>query len=306
MAGYQYLTSNGNSTRQSGQIELRRRLHSGFTALVQYTYSKSLDDVASLGGGGAVLGSSASAQNTTAANPTNSGESGQQGSGQGSGQSSGQASGQSSGAGAGQTGTAVASTPAAIAQNWLNLRSERALSNFDQRHLLSVQMQYTTGMGLGGGTLLSGWRGALLKEWTLATQITVGSGLPLTPVYPVAVPGTGFTGIIRPEYTGAPLYSAPAGLHLNPAAYAAPTVGEWGNAGRNSITGPGQFALDVSMGRTFRLKDRFNLDLRIDSTNALNHVTFTSWNTTLNNAQFGLPVAANAMRSVQTVLRVRF
>lgn len=60
------------------------------------------------------------------------------------------------------------------------------------------------------------------------------------------------------------------------------------------------------MGRTFRLKDRFNLDLRIDSTNALNHVTFTSWNTTLNNAQFGLPVAANAMRSVQTVLRVRF
>jgi hypothetical protein len=167
-------------------------------------------------------------------------------------------------------------------------------------------MQYTTGMGLGGGTLLSGWRGALLKEWTLATQITVGSGLPLTPIYPVAVPGTGFTNIIRPEYTGAPLYQAPAGLHLNPAAYVTPGAGEWGNAGRNSIIGPGQFALDVSMGRTFRLKDRFNLDLQIYSTNALNHVTFTSWNTTLNNAQFGLPVAANAMRSVQTVLRVRF
>jgi hypothetical protein len=276
-------------------------LHSGFTALAQYTFSKSLDDVASLGGAGAVLGSAAYAQNPTAANPTGS-------SGQSSGQGSGTGSWQSSSHGLGPAGgsTTAAATPAAIAQNWLNLRAERALSDFDQRHLLSVQMQYTTGMGLGGGTLLSGWRGTLLKEWTFATQITAGSGLPLTPVYSAAVPGTGFTGIIRPEYTGAPLYQTAAGLHLNPAAYAVPAAGEWGSAGRNSITGPAQFALDVSMGRTFRLKDRFNLDLRIDSTNALNHVTFTSWNTTLNNAQFGLPVSANAMRSLQTVLRVRF
>ncbi len=39
------------------------------------------------------------------------------------------------------------------------------------------------GMGLGGGTLLGGWQGGLFKDWTLATQITAGSGLPLTPVY---------------------------------------------------------------------------------------------------------------------------
>ena len=64
----------------------------------------------------------------------------------------------------------------AIAQNWLDLSAERGLSTFDQRHLLNVQMQYTTGMGFGGGTLLSGWRGALFKEWTVATQITAGSG----------------------------------------------------------------------------------------------------------------------------------
>ena len=55
-----------------------------------------------------------------------------------------------------------------IAQNWLDLSAERGLSNFDQRHLLAFQMQYTTGQGIGGGTLLSGWRGALFKEWTAA------------------------------------------------------------------------------------------------------------------------------------------
>ena len=247
--GFAYLTSNGNSTREAGQIQLRRRLHNGFTSTLQYTYAKSIDDSA-LGGrnqGGSV-----------------------------------------------------------IAQNWLDLSAERALSNFDQRHLLNLQLQYTTGMGLGGGALASGWKGALLKEWTMLTQITAGSGLPLTPLYLSAVGGTGVTGSIRPDYTGAPLYAAPAGLFLNPAAYTAPAPGQWGNAGRNSITGPSQFTLNASLGRTFRWKDRFHIDLRFDAINALNHVSFTSWNTTITSTQFGVPVAANAMRTIQTSLRLRF
>jgi hypothetical protein len=60
------------------------------------------------------------------------------------------------------------------------------------------------------------------------------------------------------------------------------------------------------MGRTFRLNSRFNLDFRIDSTNFLNHATFTSWYTTITSPQFGLPAGANAMRSLQTSLRLRF
>ena len=251
-AGFAYLVSGGNSTRQAGQIQLRRRLRAGFTATAQYTFSKSIDDDAALGGQGG--------------------------------------------------------TPPrlSIAQNWLDLAAERALSNFDQRHLLNLQMQYTTGMGLGGGALMSGWKAALLQQWTVATQITAGSGLPQTPVYLAPVQGTGVTGTIRPDYTGAALYRAPAGLYLNPAAYAAPASGQWGDAGRNSITGPAQFSLNASLARSFRLNDRFNLDLRVDATNALNHVAYTAWNTTINSAQFGLPAAANAMRSLQTTWRVRF
>jgi hypothetical protein len=248
-SGFIYLTSNGNSTRESGQLQLRRRLHNGLTASLQYTYSKSIDDSA-LGGRG--------------------------------------------------QGSYV------IAQNWLDLSAERGLSTFDQRHLLNLQMQYSTGTGLGGGTLLSGWRGALFKQWTVTSQIIAGSGLPLTPVYLTPVNGTGVTGSIRPDYTGAALYSAPSGLFLNPAAYAVPAPGQWGDAGRDSITGPSQFSLNASLGRTFRMSDRFNLDLRVDSTNALNHVVYSTWNTTVTSAQFGLPTSANAMRSLQTTLRLRF
>jgi len=287
-SGFYYVTSNGNSSREAGQIQLRRRLHNGLTAAFQYTYAKAIDDDALLGGGGPVGPSS----------------------GQGSPNPGG---GNPGGPAAAGSSAAAGAAQAAIAQNWLNLAAERARSNFDQRHALSFQMQYTTGMGLHGGTLLSGWRGALFKQWTFLTMLTAGTGLPLTPVYPVPVSGTGITGPVRPEYSGASLYAAPAGRGLNPAAVEAPPPGEWGNAGRNSITGPAQFSLNGGLQRTFPMSDRLSLDVRVDATNALNHVTFASWNTTyygnqnntLNN-QFGVPTVANAMRSVQTTVRLRF
>ena len=153
---------------------------------------------------------------------------------------------------------------------------------------------------------MDGWRGALFKDWTFAAIISAGSGLPLNPIYVTAVRGTGVTGSIRPQYTGAPAYAAPEGFFLNPSAYAAPPPGQWGNAGRNSITGPAQFTLDASMGRAFPFRDHGSIDLRFDATNALNHVTFPSWNTTVTSAQFGLPNPANAMRTIRANLRVRF
>lgn len=247
--GFSYLTSNGNSIRHAGDLEIRRRLRNGLSAAVHYTWSKSIDNAA-LGGrnqGGALT-----------------------------------------------------------AQDWLDLSAERALSNFDQRHLVTLTTQYTTGMGLGGGTLLGGWRGRAFKEWTVTNRITAGSGLPLTPLYFATVQGTGVVGSLRPDYTGAPLYSAPPGLFLNPAAFAPPAAGHWGNAGRDSITGPSQFNFNASLGRTFRAGDRWSIDFRVDAANALNHPVFSGWNTLTNSSQFGLPLAANPMRSLQTTIRARF
>ena len=244
-AGYTYMTSNGNSTRDSGTLQLRRRMHNGFAASAQYTFSHSLDDAA-LGGS------------------------------------------------------------AVVAQNWLNLSAERGPSSFDQRHAVSATAQYTSGMGLGGGTLLSGWVGTLVKGWTFVVTPQAGTGLPETPIYSQVVQGTGVIGI-RPDATGASVYSPVSGRNLNPAAYAAPPAGQWGNAGRDSIVGPPQFSLNASMQRSFNPKGAFNsFDFSFNATNALNHVTFPSWNTTITSAQFGLPMSTNAMRVLQASLRVRF
>jgi hypothetical protein len=283
-AGFTYRTSNGNSTRESGNIQLRRRLRSGFTATLTYTYSKSIDDDAVVGGAGGI-GAGATVQN-------------------------------------GSNGV--------IAQNWLNLRGERGLSSFDQRNLLNANLQYTTGMGLGGRSLMSGWKGAAYKEWTLSTTIVTGSGTPETPTYAATLPGATCSNCLRPIVNGASIYSAPAGKHLNAAAYNSLATGQFGNARVDSITGPNQFSLNGTMARTFRLHDRFNLDARVDATNLLNHVVYSGWYTTLNpppcvpvsgqtactatsqplgptlNPLFGTPTNANGMRTLQITMRLRF
>src|SRR5262249_50042399 len=154
-AGVVYLTSNGHSDRETGQVQLRRRLRNGFTAMVQYALSKASDDAGAF--------------------------------------------------------TGVSLTGSAIAQDWQHLEGEWGPSNFDQRHLLTMQVQYTSGIGVAGGALIEGKRAALLKGWTVTSQLTAGSGLPLTPVYLTSVAGTGVTGTIRADRTDASLDATPAG-----------------------------------------------------------------------------------------------
>ena len=199
------------------------------------------------------------------------------------------------GGGTGGGGAAV------VAQDWLHLNEERGLSPFDQRHNLNVQAQYSTGVGAHGGALMSGWRGAIFKGWTILSSVTLGTGLPETPLYIMPAGTTGVTGTVRAEYLGGPVYDTSNGAHFNVNSFGAPPTGFWGNAGRNSLTGPNQFVMNATMSRDF---ERFNL--RIDSTNPLNHVTYSPWNNVVNSGQFGLPSSANPMRSISATLRWRF
>jgi hypothetical protein len=193
----------------------------------------------------------------------------------------------------------------AIAQDWRNLDAETAPSNFDQRHQLQATVQFTTGMGLAGGTLLDGWKGKLYKGWTLTGQLTTGSGLPLTPVTIAPVGTTGVTGNVRPSLTGASV-DAPAGYYLNPAAYTTPAPGQWGDVGRNSVTGPLQFTFNAGITRTFQVSERVSFDWRLDATNVLNRVTYTGVSAVLGGQSFGLPASTNTPRKIQSTMRLRF
>lgn len=201
--------------------------------------------------------------------------------------------------------TVIKPSSLAIAQDWTDLPAERGPSAFDQRHLVSVQFQYTSGVGVTGGTLVDSVWGTLFKDWTIGSQLTAGSGLPFTPVSFAAVTGTGFVGV-RPRLTGMPSEPAPAGAYANSAAYTTPLPGTWGDAGRNSIRGPAQFALDASLSRVIRLRRRMSLEGRVAATNVLNRVTFATIDTVVTSPQFGHPTVANAMRRLQVTVRLRF
>jgi len=177
--------------------------------------------------------------------------------------------------------------------------------------VLSVTAQYTTGMGLGGHTMLSGWRGVLYKDWTVQGALSAATGTPLTPIYFVQVPGTAYSDVIRANYNGGPIHQSSSSAndqktYLNVGAFSAP-INSWGTARRNSIEGPNQFGLDASMARTFKLHDRYSLETHFDATNVLNRVSYSSWDTTINNPTlFGSPVAPKNMRKITASFRVRY
>ncbi len=195
------------------------------------------------------------------------------------------------------------------AQNYLDTSAERARSSSSRPHVLNLNWQYSTAVGRGGGMLINGWKGALLKDWTLTNSIGVGSGMPLTPTVGgvrSTTTGTGITGSLRADATGLPVNAALAGQPFNYLAFAIPAAGQWGNAGRNTITGPMQFSLNGGLSRTFRLTERRSVDLRFDAANALNHVTFRSFNTTIGSNNLGLLSNPSNMRSLTATLRFRF
>ena len=260
---YTYLVSNGNSNRNAGNLQLRRRFHAGLSTTLNYTFAKAIDD------SGGLLSY-----------------------------------------GGGNNGVSSLSL-ASPAQNWLNLAGERGPSNSDQRHLLALSFQYSTGVGMHGGALLSGWRGVILKGWTFQSNISVGSGLPFTPIWYQTLEGSG-AGVVRPEYVGGNVYDGAGGLFLNPAAFAAPPAGQFGDVGRNSLYGPNQFSMGGSMARSFQ--DKYTVTFA--ATNILNHPVYSSvYNSmyptvdsagTLSYGKFGQFLPPSGMRQITATFRWTF
>jgi hypothetical protein len=129
--------------------------------------------------------------------------------------------------------------------------------------------------------------------------------MPFSPVYLAPVAGTGIVGPLRPSLTGAST-QATDGHYLNPAAYMAPLPGQWGDAPRNSLTGPARFGFDLGVARTFQMLPRVSLDWRIDATNVLNRRTYSGVNPLFGGPQFGLPSQINTPRRLVVTTRLRF
>ncbi len=195
-----------------------------------------------------------------------------------------------------------------VAQNWQDLSAERGLSSFDVRQQFTLGFVWTSPVaGPGSHVASDGKMGRLLKDWQLSGNLTAQTGTPLT----ARVLGntqqlaqTGGTGSGRAEATGEPVDAG--GGFFNLAAFSVPAAGTYGDAGRNTIPGPGLFSLNAAFARSFTMAERRRIEFRIETTNTLNHVNYTNLYTVVNAANYGLPSSAGGMRTVQAVVRLRF
>jgi len=91
-----------------------------------------------------------------------------------------------------------------------------------------------------------------------------------------------------------------------------------GSLGRDTVRTPGEFDLDLAVGREFAIRERARLKLRAEAFNVLNHTNFKEPNTTLtvttnslgqpifNSPGFGIITTARAARFLQLVARFEF
>jgi len=197
-----------------------------------------------------------------------------------------------------------------VAQNWLDLAAERGLSSFDRRHVLTMSWVLTSPFGSDASHFAAnGLAGTLLRNWQLTGGLTAETGTPLTARVGstgVGLAATGGVGSGRAEATGDSISAATGFFNTNAFTSVVP-AGEFGDAGRNTIPGPGLVSLNLGFGRSFQLGDSHRrMELRLEGTNVLNQVSYTSVYTVVGASNYGLAAAAAPMRSMNAVLRFRF
>ncbi len=178
---------------------------------------------------------------------------------------------------------------------------ERASSSFDVRQYFSSSALWQLPIGRGHHLLGNSNRmvNAFFGGWQLGMIGTAKTGLPLnvTISRPTNTLLDQNNANQRPNYVaGQPLYPANQSPSewLNPAAFAAPANGTWGNAGRNLVRAPGLWQLDTSMQKRFPFTERAAVSIRAEAFNIFNR------------AQYGTPVVALSESATGAITNTNF
>ena len=151
----------------------------------------------------------------------------------------------------------------------------------------------------------------IVGGWQTGAIWTVQSGFPQTvTIGGVDRSGTG-AGFDRPNATGvSPYPSNPTPSRwFNPAAFVEQPAGTFGNVGRNTLIGPGIFALDFSAHKEFRMwfSEQHTLQFRFEAFNVLNHPVWGAPNGNILSSGFGTVTGtAVPMRQLQLALKYFF
>jgi hypothetical protein len=192
-------------------------------------------------------------------------------------------------------------------------------STFDRRHVLNVYYIYDLPFGKDQNTLLKNIAGG----WQVSGASFFRTGTPFSVARTNDIAGVGDGNFFQPyNLVGDPLggnanrqFSAGSGNDQNywidPAAFAAPAAGTFGNAPRNLVYNPGEQNWDIAFFKNFRLKGTQKLQFRAEIFNFPNH---PNWNNITSNniadpsnANFGrITTKTDSRREGQLSLRYQF
>jgi hypothetical protein len=190
--------------------------------------------------------------------------------------------------------------------NALDLAENRASSNFDQRHLLTVSYMYKLDSLLDKMRIsMSNWSSdsgtpppevssrfghAVATGWELTGITVFQSGTPFSVINGASSNGTSVldnAGVANgvgagsyPDVIGNPRAKVPYSentigpLLYNPAAFAAPTGLTFGDAGRNFLNNPSRLNFDAAILKHFKVTEGTTLEFRAEAFNVFNHTEF--------------------------------
>ncbi len=184
------------------------------------------------------------------------------------------------------SGGGLSTTNSRTATDIYDWRIDRAVSDFDRRHVLVVnglwELPFGKGKAIGGGA--SGFVNHIIGGWSLNGILFAMTGQPFQVQSGALTAHNGK--VSRADYAGAPpeanLRDVP-GI-LGPVIFTAddlakftfPAAGSNGAQGRNTFRGPGYTNLDLGLFKNFTITERFRLQFRGEFFNALNHANFES------------------------------
>ena len=172
-----------------------------------------------------------------------------------------------------------------------NMADEWGRSGADLRHRFTFSTVYELpfhSAKRGLNMLIGGYQvsGILTLRTGYPFSVIVGS----TDVANITGAGTANS---RLNLIGDPFANVPEGYFFNPAAFARPAAGTFGNMGRNALSGPGAQQLDFSILKTIRFNEKLSLQLRGEAFNVLNHPTWAIPVNDFNNANFGKIISSD-------------
>jgi Carboxypeptidase regulatory-like domain len=215
-------------------------------------------------------------------------------------------------------------------QNAFCLACEWASGAWDATHVINGNAVYELPFGRGKPMLNQrGIAGVLAGNWQLTTTALARTGFPVNVLLPSSyVAPDGNSSTQRPNLVPGVSLTPPGGRSvrgwINPAAFALPG-GEFGDAPRNLLRGPGTWQIDIGAAKTFALAEHMQLEFRAEFYNIFNHPqlgqpqsTFSPSNPTgfgsiintvnLNTAIVSpiTPVGSGTPREIQFALRLDF